>query len=62
MAIMHNSYGLFYINKDGKKYFYKSYPSEKALYYAIENDQDFAKLDKKEVIVIKLEDLHENYS
>jgi len=53
---MHNNYGLFYIDKDGQKYFYRSYLNLDLLYQAIQNDEDFKKIDKKEVIVIYLED------
>lgn len=54
--LTHHNFGLFYISKDDQKYFYKSYISMEALYHAIEFDESFKKLDKKEVIVIQLED------
>jgi hypothetical protein len=56
----HHNFGLFYIDSNDQKYFYKSYKSLENLYYAIEFDEDFKKLKKKEVIVIQLEDTHEN--
>lgn len=60
--MIHNNYGLFYVDSEGQKYFYKSYVSLDTLYYAIENDTDFLALDKKEVIVIKLEEDNENHN
>jgi len=52
----HNRYGLFYVDKEGQKYFYRSYASLELLYYAIENDKEFIEKDKKEVIVIRLDE------
>jgi hypothetical protein len=54
--LTHHNFGLFYISKDDQKYFYKSYISMEALYHAIEFDEDFKKINKKEVIIIQLED------
>lgn len=54
--MMHNNYGLFYIDTEGQKFFYRSYASLELLYYAIENDEHFVSIDKKEVIVIRLDD------
>lgn len=51
-----NKFGLFYIDKEDKKYFYRSYATVEALYYAVEKDPEFTKIEKKEVIVIKLEE------
>lgn len=56
----HHNFGLFYITKDEQKYFYKSYASLEALYHAVEFDKEFKKLEKKEVIVIQLEDTYAN--
>lgn len=53
---IHNNYGLFYIDKEGQKYFYRSYASLELLYYAIENDEAFKEIEKKEVIVIRLDE------
>lgn len=53
---IHNNYGLFYVDSDGQKYFYRSYASLELLYYAIEHDEEFKEKDKKEVIVIRLDE------
>jgi len=62
MMFLHNKYGLFYVDKEEQKYFYKSYSSLDAVYYAIEHDQDFLNLEKTKVIVIELEENYENYN
>lgn len=51
-----NKFGLFYIAEDNKKYFYRSYSTIEALYSAIKDDVEFVNINKKEVIVIKLEE------
>jgi hypothetical protein len=51
-----NKFGLFYIDTEDKKYFYRSYATIEALYHAVEHDVEFVKIKKKEVIVIKLEE------
>lgn len=52
----HNNFGLFYIGQDDKKYFYKSFSTLEALYKTIEIDQEFILIEKKQIIIIKLEE------
>lgn len=51
---MSKNYGLFFIGPDGTKFFYRSYLTEDNVIYAIEKDEEFKKLPKKKIIVIKL--------
>lgn len=62
MENVHNDFGLFYVDKTGQKYLYRTYGSLDALYFAIEYDEDFNAIEKKQVIVIKLEDEYANNS
>lgn len=52
---MYNTVGILYIDQDGNKYLYKSYTNEDELIRQIEKDEEFKKLNPKEVFIVKLE-------
>jgi hypothetical protein len=52
---MYNTVGILYVDQEGKKYLYKSYTNEDELIRQIEKDEEFKKLNPKEVYIVKLE-------
>jgi len=46
-------YGLIYIDKDNKKYLYKSYFLLNNLLNAMQTDDQFKKIEKKSIIIVR---------